>query len=377
MKLKRLRHIALIRGSALSMLAVTAVGYSAWASLVETTQNIATVTSIPAVSNFAVTTSGSNYVLTWTVPTATDYNGNQLALEYEVQASSTGASGSWTTIKTLPGSTNTYTTAATTSDAYFRIVTVNHNWLSTYSSSGSGGGTTTSPPATISYQVYNPPPNYCIDPNTATAAYSFSSINPNLVNNYICSLPTNAGLLATTNAVSSSSNPYASIVISTQQPIDSAFDNGSATTTTDMAPNSTSSDPLPYYGLIGLTSPSAFYDLYGASPYEALYYATGGVMYGPVPYYCNPAVGTGPGCPNRVAYWTQDKNAIPPPSAYTSIPFQLGNSIFNNYNLYYKPSCAVYPSSASASNFSSYVASCVTPYDSSYQEYTTVTTTIN
>jgi hypothetical protein len=113
------------------------MGYSGWVSSTGTAQGISSETSIPPPTNLQVVTSGSNYDLTWTAPTGTDYNGNPLAQSFEVQKSSTGLSGSWTTIATVPGSQPDYTTpASSTSVSYFRVVTNDNGWLSTYDNSG-------------------------------------------------------------------------------------------------------------------------------------------------------------------------------------------------------------------------------------------------
>lgn len=106
-------------------------------SSIPTTQSISSEGAIPPPTNLKVTTSGSNYDLTWTAPTGTDYNGNALAQYFQIQRSSTGLAGSWSTIATVAGSQTDYTTpASSTSVSYFRIVTDDNGWLSTYDNSG-------------------------------------------------------------------------------------------------------------------------------------------------------------------------------------------------------------------------------------------------
>ena len=223
---------------------------------------------------------------------------------------------------------------------------------------------------TFQPRKYNPPPNYCINPNTAQPLFSFSTVNPTLSDNYICTYPQQAGYIAGSSPATSASNPYANLVISVNQPVSSGFSGGAPTTPGDTAYSPTIGTYHPY-GYIGLTSPQAFFDLFGVSYRENLHYASGEYVY-PACWHENPAVrysilsfschGSGP---LRVAYWTKDLKAIPPSaSAYTSIPFQIPSTSFPN--LYYKPTCDNYPSSQYAPNFNNYVATCVLPYDPSY-----------
>lgn len=123
-------------GSALSLLTLASIGYSSWLSSTSVEQGISSQSSIPPPSNLVVSTSGSTYNLTWTAPTGTDYNGNSLAQSFEIQKSSTGLAGSWSTLAVVPGTTTSYSTpASATSVAYFRVVTDDNGWLSTYDNS--------------------------------------------------------------------------------------------------------------------------------------------------------------------------------------------------------------------------------------------------
>jgi hypothetical protein len=241
---------------------------------------------------------------------------------------------------------------------------------------GSANGTTTaSASITFKPRKYNPPPNYCINPNTSKPLFSFSTINSTLPDNYICTLPKEAGYIASNSPNSTSSNPYANLVISASQPLPSAF-NGDAPTTPSTTATSPPIGTYHPYGYIGLTSPYAFPALFGYSYRENDHYATGGEVY-PACWHQNPYITVHPvysfSCTTNnlsgVAYWTKDVKAIPPSGfSYTSIPFQLSSSDFQSSAdyLYYKPACKNYPSSQFASNFNSYVATCVLPYDPSY-----------
>jgi hypothetical protein len=244
---------------------------------------------------------------------------------------------------------------------------------------GAANGTTTaSASITFKPRKYNPPPNYCVNPNTAQPLFSFSTINSTLTDNYICTLPNRAGFL-TNGPAEPASTPYANIAISTGQPIPSAFHDGKSTTpsTTATSPNLGTYHP---YGYIGLVHNSAFYDLSGVSYRENAYNATGyqsyreygtGYQVTPICWWAItdnvPNLGscTYP-APTGGADWTQDVKAIPPSSYYTSIPFILYPSQFDTMHIYYKPACDNYPTSQFASNFNSYIATCVLPYDPSY-----------
>ncbi|MHB1731863.1 MAG: hypothetical protein ACYCU8_00145 [Ferrimicrobium acidiphilum] len=238
---------------------------------------------------------------------------------------------------------------------------------------GFANGTTTSS-ASITFQPrkYNPPPNYCINPNTAQPLFPFSTVNTTPADNYICTLPQKAGYLALQSPAASASNPYSNLVLGVDQPVPSGFSGGAPTTPGDTAYSPTIGTYRPY-GYIGLTSPQAFFDLFSTSYRENLHYTYQGNVY-QVGWCNNPARFVGPfpqpiSCPVNgpvgVPYWTKDLNAIPPSaSAYTSIPFQIPSTSFPY--LYYKPTCDNYPQSQYAPNFNNYVATCVLPYDPSY-----------
>jgi hypothetical protein len=162
------------------------------------------------------------------------------------------------------------------------------------------------------------------------------------------------------------------------QPISSGFSGGVPTT-----PSTTATSPpigtYHPYGYIGETDPQSFFDLWGTSYRQNIHYVPNGTEY--VYQACwheNTSLRyTGIysfSCPNTapssgVAYWTKDVKAIPPVGyPYTSIPFEVSGrwpQIPADY-LYYKPTCDHYPASQFASNFNSYVAACVLPYDPSY-----------
>ncbi len=236
---------------------------------------------------------------------------------------------------------------------------------------GFANGTTTSS-ASITFQPrkYNPPPNYCINPNTAQPLFSFSTINPTLADNYLCTLPQQAGYIAGSSPNGTASNPYANLAIAVDQPLSSAFSGGTPTT-----PSTTSTSPYlgTYhpYGYIGLVGPYSFPALFAESYRENGHWAAGGQIH-PAAWCQNPYVIMYPvptfSCVDNetgIAFWTKDVNAIPPPGySYEPMPFILHSGSFPD--LYYKPACDNYPSSQYASNFNNYVATCVLPYDPSY-----------
>ncbi len=240
---------------------------------------------------------------------------------------------------------------------------------------GFANGTTTSS-ASITFQPrkYNPPPNYCINPNTAQPLFSFSTINPTLADNYLCTVPNQAAYVAMSNAQSTASNPYANLIIDANPAIPSAFDGGVPTT-----PSTTATSPYigTYrpYGYIGESDPQSFFDLFGESYRENLLYiphGTNSVYIGcwkwntPVQstsIYSFSCGYNGPAS-NTVTYWSKDVKAIPPAGySYTDIPFGIPGGFSP---IYYKPTCDNYPSSQYAPNFNNYVATCVLPYDPSY-----------
>ncbi len=236
---------------------------------------------------------------------------------------------------------------------------------------GFANGTTTSS-ASITFQPrkYNPPPNYCINPNTAQPLFSFSTINPTLADNYLCTLPQQAGYIAGSSPNGTASNPYANLAIAVDQPLSSAFSGGTPTT-----PSTTSTSPYlgTYhpYGYIGLVGPYSFPALFAESYRENGHWAAGGQIH-PAAWCQNPYVIMYPvptfSCVDNetgIAFWTKDVNAIPPPGySYEPMPFILHSGSFPD--LYYKPACDNYPSSQYAPNFNNYVATCVLPYDPSY-----------
>jgi hypothetical protein len=301
------------------MLGMAATGYSSWSSSLPTTESISTIASIPAPSNVQVAVDGSDYKVTWGIPSGNDYNGNSLAQSFEIQGSSTGASGSWTTLGSVSGNTAQYVTPANTSDAYIRVVTVNHNWLSTYTA-GSGGSTGSPPitvtqyqleqvPVTTSSTVTNTPPNYC-------GIY------------YSCAV-------SVFSAISYAGN--------------SLYPGGGAT----------GYDPA-------LTYPGAsdgWTYIASWSDYEA--YDPGALVYGDV---------------NGLLF--QYQGCVPGSGGYCPLPSGIPYFVSGGYTLYqgdyligysdpYEPDCA----SSNASNNSSYLNSCVYPYDSSYSPTTTTSST--
>ncbi len=355
------RHIPLL--GYIALLAVSAVGYSAWSSSIDSPQSTSTVTAIPPASNLTVTTQGSSYLLSWIPPSGTDYNGKAIAQYFEVQASSTGTSGSWTTLAVVPGTQATYTAPVSTSDAYFRIVTYNHGWVSTYVGSNAGGPIQKSPPAVITEQIYNPPPNYCINPNTGNPQYANSTKLSGPT--YICEYPNNAGYVA--EPVSGESD-----LIWSGGGTAGAFQNGQPVT---------SNNPL--YGFIGMAAPASYEYLPNPSPPYAVYTdpnypqpPTNGILqfwpYCQVDYYGQTY---GADCPSRTTTLYLHDPSILPTTSFAGVKFVILTISSGFY--YYHPSCADYPTSASAPNFSQYVATCVTPYDSSYQEYSSQIVTVN
>ncbi len=314
------------------MLGMAATGYSSWSSTLPTTESISTVASIPAPSNVQVAVDGSDYKVTWGIPSGSDYNGNSLAQSFEIQGSSTGASGSWTTLGSVSGSTTQYVTPANTADAYIRVVTVNHDWISTYAAGSNGS--TGSPPITVTqYQleevpvitystVTNTPPNYC-------GIY------------YSCSVSVISAVGAYGNGL---------------------YAGGSFTP----------GDPA-------LTYPGAS-DVWTYISNWSYYFEFDNGQ--PVYNYYNGQYNYAPGCVENEAGC-----AYPPGLPYFlagGYTLSQGDYLIG-YSGPYEPECALY----NVSNSSSYLNSCVYPYDSSYTPTTTtpsktyvweevpVTTTIN
>jgi hypothetical protein len=239
---------------------------------------------------------------------------------------------------------------------------------------GSANGTTTAS-ASITFQPrkYNPPPNYCINPNTGNPLFSFSTVNSTASYNYICTFPIQGAYVAMSNAQSTASNPYANLIIDANPVLPSAFSGGVPTT-----PSTTATSPpigtYHPYGYIGESSPQSFFDLYGYSYRENLHYVYHGSTYvydgcwkwnTPVQSTSIYSFSCSSNSPpaSGVTYWTKNVKSIPPPGfSYTTIPFGIPG--FSP--IYYKPACDKYPTSQFASNFNSYVATCVLPYDPSY-----------
>lgn len=301
------------------MLGMASTGYSSWSSTLPTTESISTIASIPAPSNVQVSADGSDYKVTWGIPSGSDYNGNPLAQSFEIQGSSTGSSGSWTTLGSVSGGTAQYITPANASDAYIRIVTVNHNWISTYAA-GSGGGTTSPPVTATTYQLEEVP-------------VTTSSTVPNTPPNY-------CGVYYTCSASVFSAISYAG---------NSLYLGGGAT----------GYDPaLTYAGASdGWTYIASWSD------YEA--YDSGALVYGDV---------------NGLLY--QYQGCVPGSGGYCPLPSGIPYFVRGGYTLYqgeslngypgsYEPECAA----SYISNNSSYLESCVYPYDSSYSPTTTTSTT--
>jgi hypothetical protein len=300
------------------MLGMAATGYSSWSSVLPTTESISTVASIPAPSNVQVAVDGSDYKVTWGIPSGSDYNGNPLAQSFEIQGSSTGVSGSWTTLGSVSGSSTYYVTPANTSDAYIRVVTVNHNWISTYAA-GTGGST--SPPiTTTTYQleqvpvttystVTNTPPNYC-------GIY------------YSCSV-------SVFSAISTYGN--------------SLYPGGGATGYDPALTYSGASD--------GWTYIASWSDYEAYDPGALVYGYVNGLLY----QYQGCVPGSGGYCPlpSGIPYFVR--------GGYT---LSQGEYL-NGYSGPYEPECAT----SYISNSSSYLNSCVYPYDSSYTPTTTTSST--
>ncbi len=146
------RLIAAVGATAsLAMLVATGTGYSSWSAQVPTTGAISSVAKIPPPTNAEITQSNGSDVITWEAPTGTVYGGQPIAQSFEIQGSSTGKSGSWSTIATVPGTTHSYSVSASSAASYYRVVTVNNGWLSSYD----GGGTAPveAPPSSASPKI--------------------------------------------------------------------------------------------------------------------------------------------------------------------------------------------------------------------------------
>jgi hypothetical protein len=307
--------VALAGGASLALLSMTGVGYAAWSSQLPTVESVSTVAGIPAPTGVSISANGGTYTISWGIPSGTSYGGSPLAQSFEVQGGSS-SSGPWETIAIVPGSTTSYSTAATDSIPYYRVVTVDNGWLSSYSGgSFSGSPGSPAPPTTITtYQVetfYNSPPNYC-------------------GSHYVCS-----GDFIPALGSSGLGMYYGSLNLSPYF--------------------TTLTSPGQYDGYTYLAS----WNYYGG---QQLYVYYQGSMRA-APSSCVPH---GVGCPfpGGVYYFIGGGLSL----------FQ-GESILNSGGLTYQPECQ------SSSNNSSYLNSCVYPYDPSYQpsyqELVPTTTTIN
>jgi len=345
----------------LALLAMASVGYSAWSSVLPETSSISTVPSIPAPTNVEITPDDATqtYNITWTIPSGSDYDGNSLAQDFEIQGWSS-PDGPWTTVGQVSGSTDTYSTHATSTYAEYRVVTVDHGWLSSYvaenqtppsgSPSGSPSASTQAPtseapapPISVTTETFNPPPDYC-------------------VYEYLCSLPQSA------TWVVDGGPPSVNPPVSDETSMVMAVPGGFPYSGTDggVAPGYGN----PSYGYLALTSPSAMYQLSNAS--SILYndvYTLGGNYMQSWPYYCNPALGlpipSGQSCAIGVTYFVYDPEVLPAvPGPQDVFSTQYGN-------VTYQPECST--QSGELSN----LQTCVLDIDPYYQEYTTTTTTIN
>jgi len=333
-------------GASLALLAMASVGYSAWSSVLPETSSISTVPSIPAPTNVEITPDDATqtYNITWTIPSGSDYDGNPLAQGFEIQGSSS-PDGPWTTLGQVSGSTDTYSTPATSAYADYRIVTVNHGWLSSYvtgnQTSPTPSNSISAPPTSVTTETFNPPPDYC----------GFE---------YICSLPQNATWVV-------GSPPSVNLPVSNETSMVMQVPGYFPYSGTDggVAPGPGN----PSYGYIGLTSPTAIFQLPNWYPilYQDVYTFRSGYMQ-TWPDYCNPAVGgipPGGYCPQDVAYFVYDPEVLPAvPGPQDVFSTQYGN-------VTYQPECST--QSGELSN----LQTCVLDFDPYYQEYTTTTTTIN
>ncbi|WP_276971899.1 hypothetical protein [Ferrimicrobium acidiphilum] len=355
---------ALAGGASLAMLALTTTGYSAWSSSLPVVESISTISGIPAPTNVAIAHKSGTYTITWDIPSGASYGGVPIAQSFEIQGSSTGKPGTWSTIATVPGTTDSYSTAATSSISYYRVVTVDNGWVSSYSGGTAAPPTGIPAPATTVYvpqTVYNPPPNYC-----GTNQY------------YHCQINQVSGDVA--GFWISIARPYPH-VRNDIEPIArySSISNGAIEITSVPESN------VNYYGV---GSWQAFGDAFGSSAASTPTYVDSGGTMVPEPYYCNP-YDSNPyryNCPYTNYGVFVSSSAVFANGATYSPDFSVGDILWNqpsisspDYGLPFEPSCSNYPASGSAYNYNSYVATCVTPYDSSYQEYTTtqVPTQIN
>ena len=347
--------MALAGGSTalLAMSLLSTQGFSAWnAGVTSPANGLATVSSIPTPVTPSTTANNSNgtYTISWSLPTETSYNGQPLIRDFLVQGLE---SSGWVTLATVSATTTSYVTPATSSITSYQVISQDYSWLST------PPAPTAAPPVTVTTttQQYNPPPDYC-----GTNQY------------YHCQIDQ-----ASTDVAGfwiSIARPYPH-VRNDIFPI-ASFDNMSnATVEIPSVPESN----VNYYGVGSWT---AFGDAFGSyASSTPIYVDSGGTMVS-APYYCNPYA------PNPYRYtcpYTNSTIFVSAGAVFTggatySSDFAVGDTLWNqpsssspDYGLPYEPSCSNYPSSASSPNYNSYVATCVTPYDSSYTEYSTVNTT--
>jgi len=190
--------------SSLALVALPSTAFSAWNSQVAETASFSTVSSIPAPVSFTITSTTDSggipyYDLSWKIPSGVDADGNPLAQNFEVQGYYP-SNGTWTTIRTLSGTTTSYQTPATSSISKYRVLTVDNGWNSSYVDQGAPQttgyhevqtgtqqvitgyqqvqtGTQQVQTGTTTETVYNSPPNYCgsyytCDPVSVFAAVS-------------------------------------------------------------------------------------------------------------------------------------------------------------------------------------------------------------
>jgi hypothetical protein len=353
--LKRPKRLAILGGStallAISLLATQ--GFSSWTSQVTSpTNDMSTVASIPTPVTPSTTANNSNgtYTISWSLPTETSYNGQPLIRDFLVQGLE---SSGWVTLATVSATTTSYTTPATSSITSYQVISQDYNWLSTPPAASPA------PPVTVTTttQQYNPPPDYC-----GTNQY------------YHCQINQVSGDVA--GFWISIARPYPH-VRNDIFPIASfdSLSNGAVE-----IPNVPESN-INYYGVGSWT---AFGDAFGSSASSTPTYVDSGSTMVSEPYWCNPYA-SNPyryTCP-YTGYTVFVASGVVFPGGVTYSPgFAVGNTLWNvpsgsstDYGLPYEPSCSNYPSSASSPDYNSYVATCVTPYDSSYTEYSTVNTT--
>jgi len=352
MKARRFRSRSILLGAgvvtaSLALVALPSVGYSSWNSQVTEQPSFSTVSSIPAPVSFTVTSttdsSGSPYYnLSWKIPSGVDADGRPLAQNFEVQGYYP-TTGIWTTIKTLSGTTTSYTTPATSSISGYQVVTVDNGWTS--------GFVEQNAPAPIGSVEQNAP--------QATGYHEVQTGTTQVITGY--------------------------------QQVQTGYQQVQTGTTTETVYNSPPNycgsyytcDPVNVFAAVssqgfglypgsGQTPPGYNQTLTGIGQGDGWTYIASWSAYhtfanGQVPYAWN-------GSSMEYANGCQDGGNCPfaPGTEYFLPDFQAlnqGSSIISEPGTY-QPECDSY----NASNSSSYLDSCVYPYDGSYQPTTTETT---